>query len=153
MKKLYTALCIALLTTTSALAQENTAVVTQNGDFAYEVVPQPQEENGIRYVMGGVGDEERARLSAIASEYNLKVLNAASDGDYIGSASFILRDKSNHTLLEVASVDPILYAKLPAGRYTAETTYNGQSKKQSFDIGASKSSKMKTISFYWPAGK
>lgn len=110
---------------------------------------QPMEYNGITYVTGGIGLEEREALQAVQSNYNLRILSSGLQGHFVGESLISVRDKSGAELVSTVA-GPVFYANLPAGSYTVVGTYNGQSKTQRVTVGGSKTSR---ISFAWPASE
>ena len=78
--------------------------------------PEVQTYNGIPYVSGGFGLEERAELRAIGKTDNLELSFALQNKDYIGGAEVLIKDKNGTEVLEAVSDGPLLFAKLP-GRY------------------------------------
>jgi hypothetical protein len=55
--------------------------------FAQEYLTQPEvhTEHGIRYVSGGIGQGERDMLRQMAGEYNLKLIFAVKQGNYLSA--------------------------------------------------------------------
>lgn len=80
-----------------------------------------QTQGGIRYINGGVGDEELAQLKAQAPDYNLQVMLSAPKGEFISDVTLRILDKTGTPLLLVQDAGPYLYVKLPAGEYTLDT--------------------------------
>jgi hypothetical protein len=114
------------------------------GSYRHEKVPairprtlasdQPQPEvqtyNGIPYVSGGFGLEERAELRAIGKTDNLELSFALQNKDYLGGAEVLIKDRNGKEILEALSDGPLFFAKLPAGTYTVEATAMGKTLKQ-----------------------
>lgn len=76
----------------------------------------------IRYLTGGVGDEELAVIKAKEAEYNLRVLVSAGSGEYMGNLTVELRDSADAVLLTARQSGPYFYASVPAGKYTLVIT-------------------------------
>jgi len=74
-------------------------------------------ENGVSYVTGGIGDEERAAIQAQQQHYNLHVTNTDHNGAYVGDTHVAIYDRHGNTLAS-QDVGPLFYAELPRGRYT-----------------------------------
>lgn len=79
-------------------------------------VMQPMQAGDINYVTGGIGDEERAALHAVESQYNLRVMSASNDGAFVGDTHLVIRNHRGDTLLD-AVAGPLFFAKLPYGTY------------------------------------
>jgi len=76
-----------------------------------------REINGVRYVSGGVGDEEQAALKAMENDYNLKVLMTADKGAFVSSAMIHIVNATGETVLETESEGPIMLVRLLPGLY------------------------------------
>lgn len=85
-----------------------------------------QQAGDIAYVNGGIGDEELAQLKAQNTLYNLQIMLSTPAGAYISDVRLRLLGERGDTLLDVPDAGPYLYAKLPAGAYTLETTSPGE---------------------------
>jgi len=107
---------------------------------------QPMQYNGITYVTGGIGLEEREALEAQSGQYNLKILNSGLQGHFVGEAMLSIRSSNGTEVLNVMS-GPEFYANLPAGRYSITATHNGEPKSRQVTIGKSQT----RIGFAWAA--
>jgi hypothetical protein len=101
---------------------------------------------GIPYVSGGIGLDEREAMSAIASEYNLKIVFALKEGNYLADASVLIKNAQGRTFLDAVSDGPWFYAKLPAGHYTVTATIAEKAENQAVEI---KSTGHAVLHFYW----
>lgn len=95
----------------------------------------PQQSGAIRYVTGGVGDDERAALGEAKKEFNLYIMSAEKDGSFVGDTQIVIRSTKGDELLK-ADAGPLLYVQLPAGSYTIEASHAEQVKKEKVAIGA-----------------
>jgi hypothetical protein len=100
--------------------------------------------NGITYITGGIGDEERQELESTKHNYNLHITSASSDGAYVGNAHIVIHDGKGNELLDVQS-GPIFYAQLPAGKYTVEERRENNIQKKRILVGHNDSS----LHFSW----
>lgn len=96
--------------------------------------PEVQTYNGIRYVSGGIGMDERVELRAIGKNDNLELSFALEDKNYIGSAEVLIKGRNGSEVLEAISEGPLLYAKLPEGIYTVEATAMGKTLEQTVHV-------------------
>jgi hypothetical protein len=87
---------------------------------------QVKEYNGVPYVSGGFGVEERDQLGAIRNGYNLQLSFALQSGNYLGGANVEIRDSRGKTVFEGVSDGPLFFAKLPPGKYTIDATAVGK---------------------------
>jgi hypothetical protein len=88
--------------------------------------PEVKTYEGIPYVSGGIGLEERASLGAMSKTDNLKLSFALQNKDYLGGAEVLIKDRSGKEILEAVSEGPLFFAKLPEGIYTVEATAMGK---------------------------
>ena len=78
---------------------------------------QPQERNGIRYVQGGIGQDEANALRKTTG-YDLHVeLSTGPDGKFQSGATVDIQNAQGTSLLRVQDAGPLLYVQLPPGQY------------------------------------
>jgi hypothetical protein len=85
----------------------------------------PRSYEGIPYISGGIGSDERSALASMSKNDNLELSFALQDKEYLGGAKVTVRDHKGNNVLEATSDGPLLYAKLPEGTYTIVATANG----------------------------
>lgn len=102
--------------------------VAPEGDSAgaANVAPQIKESNGIRYVSGGRGTEERDELGAAAGAFNLALTTATPDGKLTVADSIRISNQQGKALLETTPDGPVFLAKLPPGAYSLLVTLGGE---------------------------
>ncbi|MGC1816585.1 MAG: carboxypeptidase-like regulatory domain-containing protein [Casimicrobiaceae bacterium] len=111
-----------------------------NGD---EVARAP---SGVMYVTGGVGSDAVDRLKSMEGEFNLKLVFADASGAYLSDVKVMIVDASGHVVLDATSEGPLLMAKLPAGDYRVDATFDGH--RESRKISAT-ASKLVTVDLRW----
>lgn len=91
----------------------------------------------VNYVTGGIGEDEKASITAAKADYNLHVMSASMNGAFVGDARVVITAKNGAETKEMLSVvaGPLLYVKLPAGKYSLDATLGEQKKHQDFTIG------------------
>lgn len=82
--------------------------------------------NGIPYVSGGVGLDERQTLRRMTKDDNLQLIFAARNRDYLSDVTVQIMDAKGHQVLDAASPGPWFFTKLPAGHYTVKATTMGK---------------------------
>jgi len=113
-------------------------VAPRNRDMASDqggdLPPQAMQVNGITYITGGIGDEERSLLQAIKKDYNLHLTSSSKSGEFMGDVRVVISDRSGNELLNVEA-GPIFYAELPAGSYNIEARSEGQKQQRHITVG------------------
>ena len=118
-----------------AAAEENVLSIEQS------------EYQGIPYVSGGVGLDEREQFDAIGKNYNLKLVFAGKRGEYTADVRVEILDRIGKKVLDAVADGPWFFSKLPPGKYTVTVTMMGKEKQQRVNIG--KNQKQTTLRFYW----
>ena len=90
--------------------------------------------NGVSYVSGGFGLDERQRLRSIARGDNLELSFALTNKEYLGGANVVIKGQNGSTVLEDVSDGPLFYAQLPAGTYTVEARAMGKTLRQNVQV-------------------
>ncbi|GAB3551715.1 hypothetical protein GCM10027343_36330 [Noviherbaspirillum agri] len=106
-----------------------TAVAQSSGGAPNTTVAalEQQTENGVKYVCGGIGRDEVASLERAASDYDLMMTFAASNGAYLADVDVAIADARGRTVLNVTCDGPILLVDLPArGNYRVEAEAEGR---------------------------
>jgi hypothetical protein len=100
-------------------------------------------------VGGGVGVNARARLSdQAAPDHNVKLVFSLSTGNSLADVDVKVTDRSGNTVIDGVSPGPWLYATLPAGTYTANASYMGETVTEKFTVGRSG---QRVAHLRWPA--
>jgi hypothetical protein len=97
---------------------------------------------GVPYVTGGIGSDERAAMDAMAGAYTLKLEFARADRAYLGDVPVAIRGPVATQL----TAGPILLLRLPPGRYAVTATARGASRTQSVVVGKTGLSR---LAFLW----
>ena len=98
--------------------------------------PEVQTYNGIPYMSGGFGLEERAELRAMSKSDNLELSFALKNKDYLSGADVLVKNDQGKDILKAVSDGPLFFTKLPAGKYTIEATAEGQTEEQVAQVPA-----------------
>jgi hypothetical protein len=97
---------------------------------------QVKNANGIPYVSGGFGIDDRENLRAMSKDDNLELSFALQNKKYLGGANVIIKDSRGRDVLQAVSDGPLFFAQLPEGTYTVEATTNGKTLKQVVHVPA-----------------
>lgn len=93
------------------------------GSGAIPALPiQPMIAGEVKFVTGGIGDEELDMLKSVEQEYNVQLLLTATKGEFISEAVVHMMDDAGNKLLAINHVGPYLYMALKPGKYHIEVT-------------------------------
>lgn len=107
---------------------------------------QRQEQNGIAYLSGGIGEDESKAIQQ-ASGYNLHMTFAIGpDNRYIPDVDVVIQKAPGQTVFTLSDAGPLVYVQLPAGKYTVVATRNGEERRDTADIG---SGAARNLVFHW----
>lgn len=99
------------LTSFGAIAQDQVNSKISSG-------PTPVSENGVKYLSGGVGDNELKEINNAAKDYDLKLTFAtAKHGAFLADVDVKIEDSKGNTVIDTTSDGPIFLADLPKGTY------------------------------------
>jgi hypothetical protein len=98
---------------------------------------------GIPYVSGGVGDDERAIMGSMSGYYNLRLQFAERGGHYLGDVRVLLRGPVS---LDVMSDGPLFLALLPVGTYELTAVSGGAARSRTVTI---REGKAETLALFW----
>jgi hypothetical protein len=108
---------------------------------------EPQTQNGITYLSGGIGLDESTAMKQIHGGYNLRMTFATGPEDqYLPVDNVSIQKANGQSVLTLNDVGPYLYVRLPADQYTVVSSANGQEKRQTVAVNDSGA---KTVVFHW----
>ncbi|MGE8324073.1 MAG: carboxypeptidase regulatory-like domain-containing protein [Pseudomonas sp.] len=117
-------IAVAMPWTLAAAADLNAPIDMQG------VQLQPQEQNGIRYLQGGIGQDEANALRKTKG-YDLHVeLSAGPAGEFQSGATVDIQSAQGKQMLNVTDAGPLLYVQLPPGQYKVTGNAQGETKQQ-----------------------
>jgi hypothetical protein len=98
-------------------------------------LPKPHSAGGVVYVSGGIGQEERRALRAVAKDYNLRLAFATEGrGAYLAGAQVRIENLDGRVILEASAEGPLFFARLPRGRYRLLATHEAGQVSQDVDL-------------------
>ncbi|MNG87345.1 hypothetical protein D3C76_517260 [compost metagenome] len=117
-------LAVAMPWTLAAAADLNAPIDMQ------AVQLQPQEQNGVRYLQGGIGQDEANALRHTKG-YDLHVeLSTGPDGKFQSGAAVDIQSAQGQSVLNLQDAGPLLFVQLPPGHYTVVGNAEGQTVRQ-----------------------
>ena len=102
---------------------------------------------GIKYVVGGVGTDERKAMRSAYSSFKLHIEQAEKGGAYSAGMHLRIYDSQNQELLETTMEGPWLLVDLPSGVYTLAAIRNGREFRKQISLG---NEAQQQVVFIWP---
>jgi hypothetical protein len=134
----------------TALAQSGEQPEMQPAPSAVSV--QPETENGVTHMCGGVGLDESTYMKRAAKDYDLMSTFAAQDGSYLADVNVDISDRAGKSILQTTCSGPILLVKFPrAGTYRIRAEMDGHAQTKTTQVQAKRSTR--TVVFVWPASQ
>jgi hypothetical protein len=117
------------------------------GDERYVLSIEKKDYQGIPYVSGGVGVDEREAFAAMGRDYSLKLMFAIKGGEYLSDVKVEISDSIGKKVLDAVADGPWFFTNLPPGKYKVNVTMMGKTQQNVVNIGKDK--KQTTLRFYW----
>jgi hypothetical protein len=109
---------------------------------------QRQEQNGIAYLSGGVGEDESKAIQQTTG-YNLHMTFSTGPKDeYVPDVNLVIQKNPGQPVLTLSQAGPLVYVQLPPGKYTVVATRNGEERRDTADVG---SGAARNLVFHWGA--
>lgn len=91
--------------------------------------------SGVMYATGGIGQDSVNKVRELARDrdFNVQLSFAWKAGNFIAGIPVTIRNANGRQVLALASSDPLLLVRLPAGRYTATAVYQGKTIKRTIE--------------------
>lgn len=117
-------------------------------DQSAGVLPVEQKRyEGIAYISGGIGQDEREKLTAMTKNYSLKLVFAVKSREFLSDVKVKITDNSGKKVLEAVAEGPWFFADLPTGKYTVIVSLKGAEKQSAVNVV--KGQRQTMLSFYW----
>lgn len=91
---------------------------------------------GVSYMSGGIGLDEREALEMMGRNYNLKLVFAVRQGNYLSDVKVLITGTGGNIALEAVSDGPWFYAQLPPGTYRVSATTLGKMITKTAHVGS-----------------
>lgn len=112
-----------------------------------QFAPQPQTLNGTTYVNGGIGKEEKAAMRGMAGEYPLRITFSQRDsGELLANVPITIFDAQGKSVFELSDAGPMLFVKLPQGKYQVRAIFEGLSQVRQVELSGSTG---RNLYFHW----
>ena len=121
----------AALLITLALPWTLAAAADLNAPIDMQAVQlQQQEQNGVRYLQGGIGQDEANALRKTQG-YDLHVeLSTGPEGKFQSGATVDIQNAQGQPVLSLTDAGPLLYVQLPPGKYKVTGNAQGETVQQ-----------------------
>ncbi|MBU1363184.1 MAG: hypothetical protein KKE51_05105 [Gammaproteobacteria bacterium] len=108
-----------------AAALQSSAVLAVDPENAAKTKSEISQGADVSWLSGGVGDDAMSEMRALATAYNVQVLLTGRDGHYLASIPFTVSRRNGQVMVSGVTEGPLLYVKLPAGRYQIAVEIDG----------------------------
>ena len=108
---------------------------------AMSPLPPEQRQGNVRYMSGGIGQDEAAAMRTEASKFPLTLefdKQAKPRDQYLAGVDVTIKDHNGNTVLDAISDGPLFLADLPDGKYTVIAYDNGQRKERDVVVAGHK---------------
>lgn len=100
-------------------------VAAQSGGDAGAARPHMAE--GVAILSGGVGDASKEEMKQAATDYNVRLVFSNRRGEYLADIPYTVTDARKRAVVSGTSDGPLLYLRLPPGRYEISAKIGGNS--------------------------
>lgn len=90
---------------------------------------------GMMSLSGGIGEFECDAVQRRGPAYNLGLVFALQEGNDRLDVPVVITDEQDNKVLDMVLVGPLLYIKLPPGRYTVTAQVNGHTQQRVVQVG------------------
>ncbi|HVK94136.1 MAG TPA: hypothetical protein VM571_05365 [Noviherbaspirillum sp.] len=123
----------------------------QEADLSPTAQLQPQTQNGVTYLCGGVGQEEVSYMKKQAKNYDMMLTFAARNGDYLANVDVDIRNNKGDTVLQTTCDAPILLVEVPtSGNYQVRADAEGYKQNSTVRVSAGKGQRVASTVLSWP---
>jgi hypothetical protein len=115
--------------------------------LATAAAPEPTVAQGVGYLNGGIGQEERQTMLEQRPNYNLLLMFAnRGSGEFRADVDVAIQDGAGVAQLAMERAGPLLYVQLPPGQY--QLTARAEGKGQTKQVTLSKTGQHELV-LYW----
>jgi hypothetical protein len=88
----------------------------------------------IAYISGGATEREMGDLRALSGHYNLHLSFASTHGSSVSEVGVTIVTLSGTSLLNIHTEGPLMYVRLPAGRYVITSRFGQSAQTKSITV-------------------
>jgi len=114
-------------------------------------LPPSHRAGASSFVCGGVGTDEQGAMKAAASQHDMMLTFATSNGAYLSDVDVKISDSHGAVVLSAKCGGPIMLVDLPAGTgwHVTATSPDGQVRQKT--LGPTGGGHLAQATFVWPA--
>ena len=101
---------------------------------AQEEVLAPGFANGIPYLSGGIGDEEREAIDRARNNYNIKLVLAEASGSFVSNVALHITTVLGEPVISIPGAGPLVLLQLQPGTYLINADYERRNVQKRFDV-------------------
>ena len=103
-------------------------------------------KNGLSYISGGVGIQQRNAIDQLEDSFGLKLVFADHDGRYIADVAVDILDRNGQQVFSLNDAGPWLLTELPPGDYQVQASFGGIRKSRRVSVGREG---VRTVILHW----
>jgi hypothetical protein len=108
-----------------------------------DIIPSMTSEQGVRYITGGISEDEAEAIRGQIKQYNLRVIfSEGKSGRLITDVNVSIYDANNTLVFDVIGAQPQLLLNLPTGTYKIVANYHGVKQSHQFSMVKDKHKKV-----------
>ncbi|MDB5770397.1 MAG: hypothetical protein JWM42_771 [Burkholderia sp.] len=115
---------------------------------------QPKTKDGVTYVCGGVGAEERTLMKREAKKHDMLLTFADTKGELMADVNVAIKDAKGNAVLETTCDGPMMLVDLPkGGKYKVHAVANGHAIDQMVTVAkkpGKKAQEVASVVLSWP---
>lgn len=105
----------------AALQEESAGALAEQG-----LLPRVEQENGVSFLSGGVGVDERQQIKPLTRAMNLQLVFAEESGALLADVDVRVAESEGREVLNLEASDPLVFARLQPGTYDVAATVDGK---------------------------
>ena len=103
--------------------------------------------NATTYLNGGVGREEVAAMRRMSGDYPLRMtFSERKDGEFLADVPVVIVDGHGKQVFELSKAGPMLFVKLPNGKYKVSARFKGLTESQEVTLAGKDG---RDLYFHW----
>lgn len=95
-----------------------------------------EQDHGVAYVTGGVGQDEATAMRGLATGYNMRATFTTRSGEYLSGVNVQVLRADGSTAFAATTDGPYLFARLPQGHYRVIASLDGAERSRDLYVPA-----------------